>query len=93
LLLFLLVGAIPGTTYTIPAAGMLFIVMVPLWIMFVRFMMLESVQTELKIRSAEIALTIKSSSLTNVSNKPKAHQGRKRQQAKHSQPKAVIPAK
>jgi hypothetical protein len=48
LLLFLLVGAIPGTTYNIPAAGMLFIVMVPIWIVFVRFMMLESVQIRLK---------------------------------------------
>jgi hypothetical protein len=48
LLLFLLVGAIPGTTYNIPAAGMLFIVMVPLWLVFMRFMMLESVQIRIK---------------------------------------------
>lgn len=48
LLLFLLVGAIPGTGYNIPAAGMLFLVMIPAWFAFVRFLMLGSVQAKIK---------------------------------------------
>ncbi|HMI09571.1 MAG TPA: hypothetical protein VK497_04240 [Candidatus Saccharimonadales bacterium] len=48
LLLFLLVGAIPGTSYNVPAAGMLFIVLVPVWLVLVRITMLESVQAWIK---------------------------------------------
>jgi hypothetical protein len=44
LLVFFLVGAIPGTSYNIPATGMLFLFMIPLWLVFVRITMLESVQ-------------------------------------------------
>jgi hypothetical protein len=48
LLLFLLVGAIPGTNYNIPAAGMLFLVMVPAWVVFVRLMMSGAIQAKIK---------------------------------------------
>jgi uncharacterized membrane protein len=44
LFVFFLVGAIPGTSYNIPASGMLFLFMIPLWLVFVRITMLESVQ-------------------------------------------------
>jgi hypothetical protein len=48
LLLFLLVGAIPGTAYNVPAAGMLFIVLVPVWFVLVRITMLGSFQIWIK---------------------------------------------
>ena len=48
LLLFLLVGAVPGTGYNIPASGMLFLFFIPVWLVFVRIITLESVQDWVK---------------------------------------------
>lgn len=45
LLIFLLVGAIPGTSYNVPAMGMLFFVAVLVWLILFRFTALEHVET------------------------------------------------
>ncbi len=48
LFVFLLVGAIPGTSYSIPPAGMLFLAMIPAWLVFVRLMMSGTIQAKIK---------------------------------------------
>lgn len=44
LLIFLLVGAIPGTNYNVPAMGMLFFVAVLVWFILFRLTALESLE-------------------------------------------------
>lgn len=53
LLLFLLVGAIPGTHYSIPS-NVMFLTMVGLsWIVLLRFTLLEAIVTYIKRRAAK----------------------------------------
>jgi uncharacterized membrane protein len=44
LLLFLLVGAIPGTSHNVPAVVMLFFVVVFIWLILFRFTILDTLQ-------------------------------------------------
>jgi hypothetical protein len=44
LLLFLLVGAIPGTSYNVPAVMMLFLVLAFTWFIFFRFTIFDTFQ-------------------------------------------------
>lgn len=48
LLLFLLVGAIPGTNYNVPAAVMLFLVLLLIWFIIFRFTLLDTLQNRAK---------------------------------------------
>ena len=53
LLLFLLVGAIPGTNYNVPAVVMLFFVVVIIWLVLFRFTLLDTIQARASKRIAE----------------------------------------
>jgi ABC-type dipeptide/oligopeptide/nickel transport system permease subunit len=48
LLLFLLVGAVPGTTYNIPAMGMLLLVAVFMWFILFRLTALETLEVRVR---------------------------------------------
>lgn len=48
LLIFLLVGAIPGTPYSVPAVGMLFLVTVLVWFILFRLTALENFEIRLR---------------------------------------------
>jgi len=53
LLLFLLVGAIPGTNYNVPAAAMLLFVIVIIWLVIFRFTILDTFQARTTKRIVE----------------------------------------
>lgn len=59
LLLFLLVGAVPGTTYTLPWSVMLLIIIGIMWLVIFRFALLDAFQ----------AITTKKSTKTHAARK------------------------
>ncbi len=53
LLLFLLVGAIPGTTLTVPSSLMLFFILIAAWLVIFRFTALKALETRAIARLAK----------------------------------------
>jgi uncharacterized membrane protein len=59
LVVFLLIGAVPGTDYTIPASGMLLVIMSILWLLIFRFTAIELFYTFISKRSVRPKMTHK----------------------------------